>query len=84
MEALRGQLDTIASTAGASLDRTTLAGSSALTTLQTQHVGYAQSTQQVSLTPVQPTPLPLHWQIGPRPCPSHPYMSYECLKTFRE
>jgi len=46
METLRERLDAVASTASASVDQAAMAGSSALTELQTQHFSYAQSAQQ--------------------------------------
>jgi hypothetical protein len=58
METLRERLDTIASTTGAAVNQTTLAGSSALHALQTQHTSYAQSAQQVSIAPVLPPAFP--------------------------
>ncbi|BDA48169.1 Kinesin-like protein KIN-5C [Coccomyxa sp. Obi] len=48
MEMLRERLDTIASTAGASVDQVALAGSSALSALHTQHTSYAQTAQEAS------------------------------------
>lgn len=48
METLRERLDTIASTAGTSVDQAALAGSSALSALHTQHTSYAQTAQRAS------------------------------------
>ena len=52
MESLREQLDTIASTAGASVDQAALAGSSALSVLHSQHTSYAQTAQEASLSSI--------------------------------
>lgn len=51
METLRERLDAVASIASASVDQAAVAGSSALTAVQTQHSSYAQSAQQACPVP---------------------------------